>query len=365
MSRSKGNVLVVDDTPAYLQALQGMLRDQGYRVRPVTNGRLALRAVEAERPDLILLDIDMPDLNGFETCQSLRADPRFGEIPVIFLSALSETSDKVRAFEVGGVDYVTKPFESAEVLARVETHLRIHRLQEQLAAQFADLKRLESLRDSLTHMIVHDLRSPLTGILLNLQLLETSAAQLGADDLDSVKQSLKSTRSLVQMISALLDVNKMEAGEMPLKKVEADLAVAVAEGLQSLSGLVTERNVSFQPADGPVTSSYDKAAISRVVANLVANALKFTPEDGTVAVRVTRRAARPCVEVIDTGPGIPSEYRTRIFEKFGQVESQREGVKLSTGLGLAFCKLAVGAHGGEIGVDSVVGEGSTFWFTLP
>src|SRR6185503_13280329 len=157
MAESKGNILVVDDTPAYLEALRVMLKDQGYRVRPVTDGRLALRAVEAERPDVILLDINMPGMNGFETCERLRADPRFAEIPVIFLSALTDTDDKVRAFSAGGVDYVTKPFQSAEVVARVETHVRIHRLQQQLASQFEALKRLESLRDSLTHMIVHDL----------------------------------------------------------------------------------------------------------------------------------------------------------------------------------------------------------------
>jgi len=201
MTESRGDILVVDDTPAYLEALRGMLREAGYRVRPVTNGRLALKAVETQRPDLILLDINMPDLNGFETCEQLHADPRFADIPVIFLSALTDTDDKVRALAAGGVDYVTKPFEAAEVLARVETHLRIHRLQQQLSEQFEALKKLEGLRDSLTHMIVHDLRSPLQGILANLQLLEMDAAVLGPDNVDNVKSALRSTRSLIQMSS--------------------------------------------------------------------------------------------------------------------------------------------------------------------
>jgi two-component system sensor histidine kinase/response regulator len=364
MADSKGNILVVDDTPAYLEALRGMLKDQGYRVRPVTNGRLALAAVEAERPDLILLDVNMPDMNGFETCERLHADARFAEIPVIFLSALSDTEDKVRALSAGGVDYVTKPFESAEVLARVETHLRIHRLQEQLAAQYQDLKRLESLRDSLTHMIVHDLRSPLQGILTHLQLLELDGVALGADNLDSVKQGLKSTRSLIRMISAVLDVSRLEAGEMPLRPTETDLSAAVKDALDNLSGLVVDRDVEVDDSAGSVSATFDRSVIARVVANLVGNALNFTPEDGSIVIRVTRRGERACIEVADTGPGIPPEYQTRIFEKFGQVDAGPEK-KMSTGLGLAFCKLAVDAHGGEIGVESVVGEGSTFWFTLP
>ena len=364
MTEFKGNILVVDDTPAYLEALRAMLGEQGYRVRPVTNGRLALGAVEQEAPDLILLDINMPEMDGYETCARLKADARFADIPVIFLSSLAETDDKVRAFGTGGVDYVTKPFESAEVVARVATHLRLRRLQAQLAAQYEDLKQLESLKDSLTHMIVHDLRSPLQGVMIALQMVEMDADKLDAASGRSLKQGLRSTRSLIQMISALLDVNKMESGEMPLKKAEGDLSATITEALETLSGLTADRNLKVEPADGLVTATFDKGILARVVANLIANALKFTPDEGTITVRVGRRGGRACVEVVDNGPGIPPEYRTRIFEKFGQVESGQKK-KLSTGLGLAFCKLAVTAHGGEIGVDSEDGKGSTFWFTIP
>ena len=158
------NVIVVDDTPANLQLLTGMLKERGYKVRPVPSGKLALQAAKNDPPDLILLDIMMPEMDGYEVCERLKADEKLREIPVIFISALNETMDKVRAFGVGGVDYVTKPFQFEEVDARVRTHLELQRQRRKLKENYEQLRRLEELRDNLVHMIVHDLRNPLTGI---------------------------------------------------------------------------------------------------------------------------------------------------------------------------------------------------------
>ncbi len=362
--REKGDILIVDDTPANLQVLSSMLKEQGFKVRPVPNGKIAIRAVEARIPDLILLDINMPEMNGYETCEHLKADERFADIPIVFLSALTDTEDKVRAFRAGGVDYVTKPFQFEEVMARVETHLRVSRMQKQLEAQFEGLKELEGMRDSLTHMIVHDLRSPLTGIVTSLQLLEMSSEKLEAESVEDVQRALRSSRALMQMITALLDVNKMEAGEMPVRLEEADLRLTIQQALESLGGLVSTRDVIVEKGGPDVVVAHDTELTQRVVANLVGNALRYTPEDGTVTVTVTVGDDIARVEVQDTGPGIPEEYREKIFEKFGQVEAKGKGVA-TTGLGLTFCSLAVKAHGGEIGIESEMGRGSTFWFELP
>ena len=226
-----------------------------------------------------------------------------------------------------------------------------------------DQRAAEELRDSLTHMVVHDLRSPLSGILLSLELLGTSIGQQDPKAQDIIQRSLIATQQLTQMISTLLDVNKMEAGEMALNRADGDLRDAVAATLESLSGLVRSRAVVVE-ADEPVMASFDREIIVRVVSNLVANAIKFTPKDGRVTLRVGRMRGGACVEVVDTGRGIPSEFHTKIFEKFGQVEARRQKQHLGTGLGLAFCKLAVETHGGAIGVESEVGKGSTFWFVL-
>ncbi len=170
------DILIVDDTPANLQLLGGMLKDRGHRVRPVANGKLALQAAITTPPDLILLDISMPDPNGYEVCVQLKRQDRTRDIPVIFISALNETIDKVMAFGVGGVDYVTKPFQFEEVEARVACHLNLRRLQRDLTLRNnelwqsnEELRRLQELRDNLTHMIVHDLRSPLSGVIGTLK----------------------------------------------------------------------------------------------------------------------------------------------------------------------------------------------------
>ncbi len=172
------NILVVDDTPENLHVLAGMLNERGYKVRPVPSGKLALQAAKMTKPDLILLDINMPDLNGYEVCAQLKRDERMLDVPVIFISALNETIDKVMAFGVGGVDYITKPFQFEEVEARVAVHLKLRRTQMELEWRNAELKktneelrRLHELRDNLTNMIIHDLRSPLTGVVGAFELI--------------------------------------------------------------------------------------------------------------------------------------------------------------------------------------------------
>jgi len=360
----KPSIMVVDDTPANLKLLEEMLRGRGYRVRSFPRGRLALAAAASEPPDLILLDINMPELDGYETCQRLKADEKLKEIPVIFISALTETMDKVKAFGVGGVDYVTKPFQFEEVEARVQTHLELRRQRRQLQENYQRLQELEHLRDNLVHMIVHDMRSPLMAMSGYLDLLKMKASsQLGEREQGWIKTARQGTTQLTEMVTTLLDVSRLEAGQMPLKRSACDLAVVARAAVDSLGSLVGQRRLSIESPSGPVIASADKEIVQRVIANLLGNALKFTPDGGEVKLTADRKDGLARLAVSDTGPGIPPEYHARIFERFGQVEKQRR--KHSTGLGLTFCKLAVEAHGGQIGLESEVGKGSTFWFVLP
>ena len=360
------SILMVDDNPANLQVLTSMLKQSGWRPRPVTSGQLGLQAARKEPPDLVLLDVNMPEMNGYEVCEQLKADARLADIPVIFVSALGETMDKVRGFSVGGVDYITKPFQLDEVKARVTTHLELRRQRRELQASYEKLRESERMRDSLVHMIVHDLRSPLTAISAYLELFGQAAKEkLGAETQEDVANAFHATRSMIRMINGILDVSKMEAQMMKLDLRECDLVQVVGQSLDDLESLVGARRLAFERPAAPAGVLADREIVSRIVQNLLANALRFTPADGEVRVGVAVEAEHMRVFVADTGPGIPPDFRESIFDKFVQVDGSALPRNRSTGLGLAFCKMAVEAHGGRIGVDSELGKGSNFWFTLP
>jgi signal transduction histidine kinase len=319
------DILIVDDTPANLQLLTEMLKKHGYRVRPVPSGKLAIQAVQNEKPDLILLDINMPEMNGYEVCEHFKADEALKEIPVLFISALDETIDKIKAFAAGGVDYVTKPFQFEEVEARVQTHLKLRRLQielesrnRQLQENYDQLRKLEDLRDNLTHMIVHDMRSPLMGITGYLEMLEMDAGKkLNSDELAILRDARSSGLVLVGMVNSLLDISRLEQGKMPLNVTESDVDVLIQNALNSLGSLTKQVSLLYQKQSLPVMVNCDANLVTRVIANLVGNAIKFTPEGGKVAVSVEKNGDGAKLCVADTGSGIPREYHEKIFEKFG------------------------------------------------
>jgi len=344
------SILIVDDTPANVLLLVRMLTERGYKPHSVLSGKLALQAARAEPPDLILLDIAMPEMNGYEVCEQLKADAALKEIPVIFISALTETIDKVRAFRVGGVDYVTKPFQFEEVYARVQTHLQ--------------LRRLEMLRDDLTHMVIHDLRNPLSVIIFFLEILAIRESKnLSVDTQTLVAVARRSAEEIRNLIASILNVSKIEAGEIKLQRESCDLVALVRDVMATTHPLLGNRTMTLDATETSLSSMADVGLIRRVLQNLLSNALKYTPNGGDIRIVVTPVHGEIRIAIADTGPGIAPEHHQRIFEKFGQVEDCNS--RLGTGLGLTFCKLAVEAHGGRIGVESEVGKGSTFWLTLP
>jgi signal transduction histidine kinase len=356
------NLLIVDDCPNSLELLASVLQDKGYRVQVVPSGERALEAALRQPPDLILLDILMPNLDGYEVCARLKTDVQLRRVPVIFISALDGAIDKVKAFAAGGVDYVAKPFQFEEVEARIRTHLALHRQERQLEQNLLRLQQLEHQRDNLVHMIVHDLRSPVCGIAMTLELLQASPKPGLAMAAELLRTAAGSVDLLKAMITQLLDISRLEAGQMPLQKAEHNLVQTLRTSLASCTRLVGQRWVDLH-APAACLASYDDAIIGRVASNLLSNASKFTRPDGAIRLTVERQAELVKVAVTDSGPGIAAQYHQKIFEKFAQVELRQE--RLGSGLGLAFCKLAVEAHGGQIGVESEPGHGSTFWFTLP
>jgi signal transduction histidine kinase len=300
----------------------------------------------------------------------LKRDERTRDIPVLFISALNETMDKVLAFGMGGLDYITKPFQFEEVDARVAAHLKLRRLQVDLATRNqelqqsnAELRRLQELRDNLTQMIVHDLRSPLTGVFGSLELLSTEFDQLTPEARRMIELSRGALDETLKMINSLLDVSKIEAGELRPNCRGCDLVLLAREASNLLSGIRGGRTVLIEPETDSIPASIDPDLISRVLQNLIGNALKFTGPDGEVKIRLGHEDGHIHVSVQDNGPGVAPEYHQRIFEKFGQVKDAAN--RVGTGLGLTFCRLAIEAHNGAIGVTSELGKGSTFWFELP
>lgn len=380
----RASILVVDDTLENLRLLASMLNGQGYEVRPVNGGKQALQAIERDPPDLILLDINMPEMDGYEVCRRLRQQPGCRDIPVIFLTALTETDCRVNAFNVGGVDYITKPFQLDEVYARIRTHLRLRRLQAELEERNRTLEEsnerlraLEKLRDDLIHMVVHDMRSPLSNILIMLEMLADDLPEDAPERMHKdVAVARTSTRELVEMARQLLDINRMEQRSLPLDLGPHGMFALIDQSLAEMSHLARVSSVRLEQRGGDQTVRCDEAIVRRILNNLLSNGIKHAPRESAVVIHTERydeRFAR--ISVVDRGQGIPEEFRSRIFQKFEQVEARRTKKYHSVGLGLAFCRLATEAHGGQIGVsdsaerrgveDPGAEQGTRFWFTLP
>ncbi|MGV8123216.1 MAG: response regulator [Candidatus Xenobiia bacterium LiM19] len=370
---NQGRVMIVDDTPANLGLLEDILRVHNYDVASFPSGTLALRGAVQYPPDLILLDIMMPEMDGFEVCRRLKADAALREIPVIFISALDDTENKIKAFTEGGLDYVTKPFQTEEVLARVRTHLflrhqqlKIYTQKQKLMQSLEQLQELEKQRDMLVHMMVHDMRSPLTGIILAAEILEMNIRESGEkENLEGIDDILSSSQHLREMITTLLDISRMESNEMPLCLEPCDLHEVIARSVSSLGTVVRKANLIYEPSGKPAAAFCDRKITQRVIENLLANAAKYAGQGGSIRLELTEIEDEVRISVHDSGPGIPVEFHKMIFDKFGQVPVKQKCSRHSTGLGLAFCKIAVEAQGGRIGVESEVGKGSTFWLTVP
>ena len=364
-------VLVVDDVATVRLMLSRSIKELGHQTTQAADGSEALQLLRSRAFDLVLLDVMMPGMDGYAVLEQLKHDPNLRDIPVIMVSGLDELQSAVRCIEAGADDYLTKPFEPTLLRARVRSCLERKQFWDQLQQRYRQLKELEELRDSLTSMIVHDLRTPLTSLLTGLQSLPLMGEQT-ADQEEILGIAIHGGETLLGMINDLLDINKMEAGGISLDYAAVSAAEVTEQALRQTAALANENRVSVhQDAEGDLPLLWaDQDKVRRVLVNLVGNAIKFAPAGSAVTVRISvenpaSRDKMLLFAVQDKGEGIPQEAFGRIFEKFGQVEQRKAGRRMSTGLGLTFCKMATEAHGGRIWVESELGKGSTFFFTLP
>ncbi|HEU4586042.1 MAG TPA: ATP-binding protein [Gemmatimonadaceae bacterium] len=374
-------ILVADDVPANVELLHDQLALLGYRVVSAFDGPSAVETCFAKRPDLCILDVAMPAGNlggsdrttGFEVCRRIKRDPRTSRIPVIFVTALNDATDRVKAIEAGGDDFLTKPHNRQILSARVRSLLRLKFATDALEESYRKLRELEKVRDDLMKMIVHDLKTPLTSVLASLEMaLDGDFGMMSEGLRRALGDAEAKAEDLLALIEDLLEVARIEETTLELDLQPLAPAALIAE-------LVEEWRVRFQQEEAEVSTDVsddcpvfraDKGLIKRVFSNLIQNAI--THAGSGVHIALSARAHEDVAgsggvmfTVADDGPGIPPEYHEVIFRKFERVKNPQIPRARNSGLGLAFCKLVVEAHGGRIWVQSSEGRGSHFHLTLP
>ncbi len=416
------NILIVDDTPANLQLLASMLKERGYKPRTVSSGERAIEAARLMLPDLVLLDVNMPVMDGFEVCGRLKADPDLKDVPILFISALTDTMVKVRAFRVGGDDYITKPFQFEEVEARVRTQLELHRQRRELQTSYEQLNQmleriqmrdlaLQKANDELETRVQqrtaelekevqertqaetkvriakeaaeiasrtkseflanmsHEIRTPLNGVIGITELALDSQPE--AEQREYLKTIRSSADSLLTVINDILDFSKIEAGKLELEAIEFSLRDCLEETLRPLALRANEKAIELLcdiAPNIPEMIQGDSTRLRQVILNLVGNAIKFTAA-GEVGVRVEKEGGENDTgtfhfTVTDTGIGVPPEKRKAIFSPFTQADTSITRQYGGTGLGLTICAHLVSMMGGKVWFESEVGRGSRFHFTV-
>ena len=371
LSPTRSRVLVVDDIPKNLQVVGAMLRSDGYELMAATSGAQALEGVRHQVPDLILLDLMMPEIDGLEVCRRFKADPAIRSIPIIFLTASNEMEHLVQGFEAGAVDYITKPFNAPELLARVRTHLELRHARERL-------KEMNDEKNEFMGIAAHDLRNPLSAIKGYAEMVvEDGEAMVQGlvSDLTACGQELKASgrrigetaARMAEMVQNLLDANRIERGEMKLNLAPIDLGLALGQVIETQRPHATakQQTIHLQTEPTPATAILDPGVILQILENLVSNAVKYSPPSKEMFVRLKKLPNAVRVEVQDEGPGLCAEDQKKLFGKFARLSAKPTGGEHSTGLGLSIVKKMVEAMNGKVWCESELGRGATFIVEFP
>jgi len=368
-------ILVADDVEANVELLFDQLHVLGFRAVAATDGPSALAAAFEHRPDLCILDVAMPagDLacderdTGFEVCRRIKRDARTARTPVIFVTALNDTTDRVKGIEAGGDDFLTKPHNRLVMGARVRSLLRLKSAMDALEESSRKMRELEKLRDDLMKMIVHDLKSPLTGVIATLEmLLDDDFGGLNEQQRRALVETEGKAEDLLALIEDLLEIRRIEETAIVLKLEPIAPAALLNEIVHEWSTRFRQdgATVTVDVTDNAPIFHADKALLRRVFGNLVQNAITHSSQAVAIQLTARREGTAILFTVADNGPGIPPEYQEVIFRKFEQVHTPNAPRLRGSGLGLAFCKLVVTGHGGRIWVQSS-GQGSAFHIALP
>lgn len=365
---SEYKVLIVDDVMSNVLLLKVLLTNEKFKIVTATNGTQALDVVDKEQPDLILLDVMMPDMSGFEVSQHLKAKPETNDIPIIFLTALNSTADIVKGFQVGANDFISKPFNKEELIIRVMHQISLIAAKRIILRQTEELKRTIMGRDKLYSVIAHDLRSPMGSIkmVLNMLILNLPSSKIGNEMFEMLTMANQTTEEVFALLDNLLKWTKSQIGKLNVVYQDMDI-VGVIQGVIEIFSMVAElKKIKIRlesPAELEVHADIDM--LKTVVRNLISNAIKFSNEGGDILVKIIDEGEQAVISVVDSGCGISEEDQTKLlhtdthFSTFGT--NNEEG----SGLGLLLCQDFVIKNGGKLWFTSKKGSGSTFSFSVP
>lgn len=384
----EANILVVDDNPKNLQLISTVVSEAGYKVSAVNSAENALKYLNLKSPDLILLDVMMPGMNGYEACRIIKSDEKLKEIPIIFLTAKNETEDIVTGFSLGAVDYISKPFKSEEVLVRLSTHVQLtqskrllkeknnelatlnqklvesHKKTEQDAEKLAAMN---AEKDKFFSILAHDLRGPFSGCVSLTEILSSSINELSQADIIDYADTLQETASMMnKLLENLLEWARMQMGLIGFDPENHDLNTILDAPIELYEAEANKKGIHLTTEiEAGLMIHTDPNMLQTVIRNLLSNAVKFTHKDGSIHLQANKDNDFIGIRIKDTGIGIPTEMLDKLFRLDHKVSRPGTDGELSSGLGLILCKDFVNKMGGRIDVSSLAGSGSTFEIILP
>jgi two-component system sensor histidine kinase/response regulator len=360
-------IVIVDDNPVNLNVLAKMVRSSSFAVELVDSGAKSIEIIKKMKPDLVLLDIMMPEMDGIEVCQRLKKSPETKDIPVIFISALTETQSKLKGFHAGGVDYITKPFQKEEVLARIQAHLKLKWAQEELIRKNELLRQANNTKNKLFSIISHDLRGPISALMTLLELLAQDSDNLNEDEKRSLLSQLSlSVNSTNDLLENLFCWAQTQRGTIRFVPEHLHLNPIIDHTVRLLSGNARMKGIHLHSELDKTDEVYgDENLLRTILRNLVSNSLKFTSENGEIKIKTESTKDIIKIAISDNGIGIPDDIKPKLFKENEQYSITGTSGEKGSGLGLILCKEFVEKHGGSIRIDSQEGLGSIVTFTLP
>jgi two-component system sensor histidine kinase/response regulator len=367
IQKSDYKILIVDDVMSNVLLLKILLTNEKYQVCTANCGNMCIEQAKAEKPDLILLDVMMPDITGFDAAQILKKDPETSHIPIIFLTALNNPSDLVHGFQVGASDFLTKPFNKEELVVRVFHQIKLVAATRIIEKQNAELRATIGNRDKMYSVIAHDLRSPMASIrmVLNLVVASSSPETIGAELYELLDKANKESEEVHDLLDNLLKWTKSQTGRLNVVMQDLDLN-DIIPGVVDIFEMIAQTKqikLNYTGSSVPVVVTADNDMLKTVVRNFMSNAIKFSPESSSIEITLTTESDNAKISVRDHGVGIAPERLNSIFNK-GETTYGTDGEE-GSGLGLQLCQDFASKIGGHCTVESVLGEGSTFSVFVP